>query len=220
MWGGCGRSAVAVCWWGGFLVFGRDGILCWAGRFLCWAGREVEAGDLGVLSLLLPPPGAYRCCPGLTQGVASLRSLALGWELIAPPGRADVAGGDREICVGRDGILCWAGGGYGRGMGAGMTGVQIKPRRGCKLTAQGKRAKRCDTLGLGGAKTMRPRRGQKQRRRGWCRGFCPLRGRYADAMRTLGALRKNMFSAGNQRRGKMRRVVRRSCCSTAGRGSW
>ena len=204
MWGGCGRSAVAVCWWGGFLVFGRDGILCWAGRFLCWAGREVEAGDLGVLSLLLPPSGAYRCCPGLTQGVASLRSLALGWELIAPPGRADVAGGDRGgfalgvfgrcgrvgIRVGRDGILCWAGGRYGRGMGAGMTGVQIKPRR-----------------------------GQKQRLRGCCRGFCPLRGRNADAMRTHGALRKNRFSAGGQRRGKMRRVVWRRRCSSWGRGT-
>ena len=187
----------------------------------------------GVLSLLLPPSGAYRNASCLTQGVASLRSLALGWELIAPSGRADVAGGDRGdlrwaffgrcggagIRVGRDGILCWAGGRYGRGMGAGMTGVQIKPRRGCKLTAQGKRAKRCDTLGLAGANTMRPRRGQKQRRRGCCRGFCPLRGRYADAMRTLGALRKNMFSAGNQRRGKMRRVVWRRRCSSWGWGT-
>ena len=57
----------------------------------------------GVLSLLLPPSGAYRNASCLTQGVASLRSLALGWELIAPSGRADVAGGDRGICVGRGG---------------------------------------------------------------------------------------------------------------------
>ena len=176
-------------------------------------------GGFGALSLLLPPSGAYRTQPRETQGVASLRSLALGWELIAPPGRADVAGGDREIRVGRDGILCWAGGRYGRGMGAGMTGVQIKPRRGCKLTAQGKRAKRCDTLGLAGANTMRPRRGQKQRLRGCFRGFCPLRGRNADAMRTHGALRKNRFSAGGQRRGKMRRVVWRRRCSSWGRGT-
>ena len=70
--------------------------------------------DEALLSLLLP------------QGVASLRSLALGWELIAPPGRADVAGGDREICVGRFSgdvggtVFCVgradvAGGGWGRG---------------------------------------------------------------------------------------------------------
>ena len=39
------------------------------------------------LSLLLPPPGAYRGCIVRTQGVASLRSLALGWELVAPSGR-------------------------------------------------------------------------------------------------------------------------------------
>ena len=184
--------------------------------------------DEALLSLLLP------------QGVASLRSLALGWELIAPPGRADVAGGDREICVGRfsgdvggagfvlggmgicvgwDGDLRWAGRRLQPGTGAGMTGVQIKPRRGCKLTAQGKRAKRCDTLGLAGAKTMRPRRGQKQRLRGCFRGFCPLRGRNADAMRTHGALRKNRFSAGGQRRGKMRRVVWRRRCSSWGWGT-
>ena len=40
------------------------------------------------LSLLLPPPGAHRLRLHLTQGVASLRSLALGWELVAPSGRA------------------------------------------------------------------------------------------------------------------------------------
>ena len=40
------------------------------------------------LSLLLPPPGAFLKPFGLTQGVASLRSLALGWKLIAPSGRA------------------------------------------------------------------------------------------------------------------------------------
>ena len=39
-----------------------------------------------LLPLLLPPPGAYRRPPGLTQGVASLRSLALGWELATPSG--------------------------------------------------------------------------------------------------------------------------------------
>ena len=78
---------------------GRDFVL--GGTVFVLGGGEGVAGDLGILSLLLPPPGAYRCCPGLTQGVASLRSLALGWELIAPSGRADVAGGDREICVGR-----------------------------------------------------------------------------------------------------------------------
>ena len=44
--------------------------------------------DKFLLSLLLPPPGAYRNASCLTQGVASLRSLALGWELIAPSGRA------------------------------------------------------------------------------------------------------------------------------------
>ena len=38
------------------------------------------------LSLLLPPPGAYRKPFCLTQGVASLRSLALGWGLATPSG--------------------------------------------------------------------------------------------------------------------------------------
>ena len=44
--------------------------------------------DKFLLSLLLPPPGAYRNASCATQGAASLRSLALGWELVAPPGRA------------------------------------------------------------------------------------------------------------------------------------
>ena len=53
--------------------------------------HEITDGDVqspmkSLLSLLLPPPGAYRRTPGLTQGVASLRSLALGWELATPSG--------------------------------------------------------------------------------------------------------------------------------------
>ena len=183
------------------------------GRVFVLGGTGGGGGGFGGSVAAFAPFGGVSLLPWPNPGCrfASLACPGLG---------AHCPFGARGRCRRGLGNLRWAGRRLQPGTGAGMTGVQIKPRRGCKLTAQGKRAKRCDTLGLAGANTMRPRRGQKQRRRGWCRGFCPLRGRYADAMRTLGALRKNMFSAGNQSRGKMRRVVRRSCCSTAGRGSW
>ena len=44
--------------------------------------------------------------------------------------------------------------------------VQRAPRRGNEPPAQGKRAKRSDTLGCPAPPTRRPRRGQKQRQRG------------------------------------------------------
>ena len=44
--------------------------------------------------------------------------------------------------------------------------VQRAPRRGNEPPAQGKRAKRSDTLGCPAPPTIRPRRGQKQRQRG------------------------------------------------------
>ena len=74
--------------------------------------------DEALLSLLLPL-GAPRFRFWVTQGVASLRSLALGWELIAPSGRADVAGGDRgDLLRRRRGVSLITRAGNGRHMGS------------------------------------------------------------------------------------------------------
>ena len=47
-----------------------------------------------LLPRLLPPPGAPRWCCWPNPGCRSLRSLALGCELVAPSGRADDTGNE------------------------------------------------------------------------------------------------------------------------------
>ena len=129
-----------------------------------WVGTKRKRGapgggksnDRSLPVAAFAPSGGVSWMYRPNPGCRSLRSLALGWELVAPSGRrrtkADFKRSNktqREVKpTARHGL--W------------ISSVQRKPRRGCKHTAQGKRAKRCDTLGLHEAQTRRPRRGQKQ----------------------------------------------------------
>ena len=77
------------------------------------------------------------------------------------------AGARGEVGLLRAGNVRRGGGWVVAGAGCRCCGRSNHAPKGQKHPAQGKRAKRCDTLGLAGGSTIRPRRGQKQ----WQEGF-------------------------------------------------